>query len=112
MIDARFSAEAFQELGCDTVAARGRADILAEEVYQQLHRVIEQEMQEIVRKLNSMGHQLKLRASSPGDNTFPGDVDYGDDWTDEQGHHYRLRLAVTTVVSTGYAHLEVPADEK
>lgn len=37
MIDDRFAARAFEQLGLNTPEARERADLLADEVYSQLH---------------------------------------------------------------------------
>ena len=105
MIDDRFSSAAFEALGLDTSEARERADLLADEVYRQVYPVVEARMREIVNQLNAMGHNLHFAGSTPGDISYPGEVDYRDERSDAEGCHYRLRLAVNTVVSTGYAHL-------
>jgi len=100
MIDERFSASSFASRGLDTEAARELADLLAEEVQREMHRVIEAHFLEIIGRLNSMGHSLK-----PEYPATPGDLPYRDEWEDESGYHCRLRVGLDTVVSTGYAHL-------
>ncbi len=101
MIDERFSAEAFISSGIDTNESQKLADLLAEEVANELHEIVNTKLVEIVGKLNSMGHSLKRE-----DNSKVGDISYRDDsWTNEKTYQCKLRLAVDTVISTGYSHL-------
>ncbi len=104
MIDERFSSDAFTSRGLDTEAARELAESLADEVRVEMHQALEMHLRKIVERLNAMGHNLKAEASSPGDNSYPGDVAYLDDWEDETGYHCKLRLGIYTVITTGYAH--------
>jgi hypothetical protein len=34
------------------------------------------------------------------------DISYRDDWEDDSGYHCKLRVAVDTVISTGYSHFD------
>ena len=99
MIDERFSAKKFDQLGLDSDAAGRLAQLLAEEVTAELHAVIEPAFRAIVDRVNQMGHNLGVEEIGPGEITFR------DDREDEDGYHCRLRLAVDTIVSSGYAHL-------
>jgi hypothetical protein len=103
MIDERFSASAFEAHGVDTEEAMKLADALAEEIQQELHTVIEPKLRDIVKKLNAMGHHLKLY-----EEPNPGDISFRDDAETESGYNCKLRVAFDSVVSTGYAHLIDP----
>jgi MoaA/NifB/PqqE/SkfB family radical SAM enzyme len=100
MIDERFSAIAFDQLGLDTDGAAQLADLLAEELQKEMHQVIVTHLDRIIEKLNSMGHNLK-----PYGEHIPGDVAYRDDTEDKTGYHCKLRVAFDSVISTGYAHV-------
>ena len=101
MIDERFSASEFEKLGIDSSDAHALALELANEVREALHSIISTAITEIVEKLNSLGHQLK-----PYSPPVPGDISFRDDWIEREGkYHCKLRLAVDTVISSGYAHL-------
>ena len=100
MIDERFSASSFASCQLDSQAARELADSLAEEIQAEMHRVVFGHFSKIIENLNAMGHSLR-----PEFEAVPGDISYRDDWKDESGYHCKLRVALNTVVSTGYAHL-------
>lgn len=100
MIDERFSASSFASRQLDSEAARELADSLAEEVQAEVHRVVFAHFSKIIENLNAMGHSLR-----PEFDPIPGNISYRDDWKDELGYHCKLRVALDTVVSTGYAHL-------
>jgi hypothetical protein len=106
MIDSRFSASRFEELGLDTQESRRLADLLADEIQTELHNVIAKRMEEIRELLNRMGHNLK-----PEYPPKPGDISYRDEATGDDDYPCRLRIGVDTVISTGYAHLIDPDDE-
>lgn len=99
MIDERFSSSAFESLGADSDNARARAALLAEEVQKEMHNVIERHFTDIIKRLNSMGHNLKPEVIALGE------IAFRDDYEDERGYHCKLRVALDVVVSTGYAHL-------
>ncbi|MEW5980558.1 MAG: hypothetical protein AB1898_32645 [Acidobacteriota bacterium] len=105
MIDERFSEAAFSQLGLDTDASRRLADLLRDEIQRELHTAIDARLRELVDRINSMGHRLKLEYAP-----IPGEISYRHDWKDETGYQCRLRVAVDTVVSTGYAHLIDPVE--
>jgi hypothetical protein len=107
MVDERFSAKAFEKCGLDSQAARDLADLLADEIQQEVHEVIKERILGIVERLNKMGHDLK-----PLHLPVPGDISYRDDWEDDSGYHCKLRVAFDSVVSTGYAHLITSKDEE
>jgi len=105
MIDDRFSAEAFEKCGPDSDAARKLSDDLADEIQKQVHTATTEYMEKIIRKLNSMGHNLK-----PYGEIRPGDISYRDDAGHGAAYTCKLRLAADTVVSAGYSHLTNPED--
>jgi hypothetical protein len=100
MVDERFSMQAFSELGLDTFEARELADLLANEILKEMHVQIEIKMREIIGRLNSMGHHLRLYEESE-----LGDIDYRDDVSNAEDYRCFLRVSHSSVVSTGYAHL-------
>jgi hypothetical protein len=104
MIDERFSAKSFEDLGIDSDLARRLAEELAEEVNAELHGVIEPALRGIVEQLNVMGHDLKVEELNPGSLSFRDDLE------DSGEYRCKLRLAVDTVVSSGYAHLSSSRD--
>jgi hypothetical protein len=100
MLDDRFSARAFAQCGIDSDEARKLADLLAEEIQVQIHKVAMAEMQAIARRLNSMGHELRL-CEEPQ----PGDIEYRDDSGTGENYRCKLRVGFDSVISTGYSHL-------
>lgn len=100
MIDERFSAASFAVLGPGSDAARELADLLAEEIQNEMHQVIGPHLSKIIERLNAMGHSLKAQYPPA-----PGDYAYRDDWKDEDGYHCKLLVGLDTVVTTGYGHL-------
>lgn len=105
MVDERFSAARFAVLGVDTLAARRLAEELSEAISDELHEAVAVVIKGVVARLNAMGHALKV------EQFVPGDVSYRDDFEDKAGYHCRLRLAVDTIVSSGYAHLTHALDD-
>ena len=99
MIDDRFSAATFEARGLDTAEAAELAAKLADVVAGIVHDAIRPVVAKVTLDLNGLGHSLK--ESGPHET---GHIDYRDEWTDAEGYHARLRLAVDIVVSTGYAH--------
>ena len=97
MIDEKFSQEAFESLGLDTPEANKLAQELAKEVQNEIHEVLYPAFQQIIEKLNKMGHNLKLY-----EDVIPGDIAYRDDSNDNGHYKCKLRVALDTVVSTGY----------
>jgi hypothetical protein len=104
MINEKFSAESFGELGLDSIESRELANSLEYEVNKELQLLIETKFEEIVTKLNLMGHQLKLEEKTTGE------ISYRDDNNDDDGYHCKLRLAFDYLTSAGYADLH-PADD-
>jgi hypothetical protein len=104
VIDERFSSFAFDSLGVDSNEAGALAVLLAEEVRKEMHHVIERHFADVIKRLNSMGHNLKPEVITPGE------IAYRDDSEDERGYHCKLRVALDIIVSTGYAHLN-PIDD-
>ncbi|HEY7427635.1 MAG TPA: hypothetical protein VH682_25615 [Gemmataceae bacterium] len=100
MIDARFSAAAFDACGLNTPAAQELCQLLEEEIQKDLHILVLNRMQAIVALLNNVDHSLKQY----GDVT-PGDIAYRDDCESQSGYSCRLRVGIDLIVSCGYAHL-------
>jgi hypothetical protein len=107
MINERFSATKFAECGIDSANAKHLAELLEDEILQEIHEVIQTKFSEIIEYLNNMGHNLKLK-----DLAAPGDISFRDDWVDNDGYHCKLRVGIDVVVSTGYAHLINISDER
>jgi hypothetical protein len=101
MIDERFSASSFAAKGLNTKQSCELAYELGTEIQDELQAVITDHLLKIVERLNAMGHNLKLF-----DPRVPGDISYRDDWEDDSGYHCKLRVAVDTVISTGYSHFD------
>jgi hypothetical protein len=102
MIDDKFSAASFAAKGLNTKQSLELAYELGTEIQDELHAVITDHLLKIVGRLNAMGHNLK-----PYEPPVPGDISYRDDWEDDSGYHCKLRVAVGTVISTGYSHCDV-----
>jgi hypothetical protein len=100
MIDERFSSAAFEAAGLDTREARKLADALAAEIQNQMHGAILASLQTIVDRLNAMGHELQ-----PYGPAVPGDISFRDDKGTGEADDCKLRVAVDTIISTGYSHL-------
>jgi len=100
MIDKRFSSQEFDARGLDTSAARKLAGQLRREVEKALHEVVACEFLQIIDRLNTMGHSLRACGRQK-----VGELAYRDYGPSGRSEACRLRLAVDTVVSAGYAHL-------
>jgi|SoiMethySBSTD1v2_1073268.scaffolds.fasta_scaffold1019425_3 hypothetical protein len=105
MVDERFSAAKFTEYGVDSEEAEQLAKLLGDEIQVEMHEVIQVKFNEIIERLNKMGHNLKSEYPP-----IPGDISFRDDWVDKDGYHCKLRVGFDTVVSTGYAHLINPSE--
>lgn len=101
MIDDNFSAASFAAKGLNTKQSLELAHQLGAEIQDELHAVITDHLLKIVERLNAMGHNLKLYVPP-----VPGDISYRDDWEDDSGYHCKLRVAVDTIISTGYSHTD------
>ena len=79
---------------CSPEQARSLSDQLQHDVSASLHGVILTALQEIVKQLNAVGHNL-----TPYDEIRPGDISYRDESSDAQ---CQLRLGCDTIISVGY----------
>jgi hypothetical protein len=100
MIDDTFSKESFSTAGLDTPEARSLADQLAKEIQAVIHLTVVKEIDLIIKKLNQMGHNLRLY-----EDPTPGDISYRDDNDNNENYQCYLRIAIDTIISTGYSHL-------
>ena len=98
MIDERFASSEFEKERGNRRLLRARADMLADEVAQELNRALLPAIETIVEKLNRLGHNLRL-----DDIGEPGHIAFRDDTVDESGYDCKLRVAYDSTVSTGYA---------
>jgi hypothetical protein len=98
MIDEKFALSEFEKERGDRRALRARADILADEIAQELNRALITAIVAIVEKLNRLGHNLR-----PYDTGEPEHIAFRDDEEDESGYDCKLRVAYDSTVSTGYA---------
>jgi len=99
MIDERFSSDAFAQLGLDSAGSRELANVLEKEVSEEMRQVIEEKIIELVKKLNSMGHKLKLEQAPQ-----VGEISFRDDYQNGE-YECKLRLAFDYVTSAGYPDL-------
>jgi hypothetical protein len=98
MIDDRFASSEFEKERGDRSALRERADMLAEEITQELNDALFPALAAIIEKLKRLGHNLR-----PYDTGEPGHLAFRDDSDDESGYDCKLRVAYDFTVSTGYA---------
>jgi hypothetical protein len=92
----KFSKEQFEKCGIDTDAARMLADLLQEEVGQEIHKALRPILERIVEGLNREGHNLTPYEIKQGE------LSYRD--VSPEGK-VQLRLACDVVISSGYAHM-------
>lgn len=98
MIDERFAAAEFENEKGDRRALRVRADMLQDEIAEELNQVLVPAIEAIIQKLNHLGHNLR-----PYDTGEPGHIAFRDDEDGETGYDCKLRVAYDSTVSTGYA---------
>ena len=98
MIDERFALSAFESHGQDKISRRALADVLQDEVAQELSKVIVPAMNAIIERLNRLGHNL--RPYGPPEE--PGNLAFRDDDRDDAGYDCKLRVACDCTISTGY----------
>ncbi len=68
-----------------------------------IHKLIFDYLDDLVKSLNKSGHNLKLIESIFERKDYPVDISYRDEWDDSNGYHSKLRLAITSIISTGYS---------
>lgn len=104
MIDTRFSLKAFGKAeDCQGEKTQHLAELLGDEIQKELDAVIKPALERTVIKLNKMGHNLTLETEPA-----PGEISYRDVSGSDGENSCKLRVAVDTVVSTGYADLLAP----
>ncbi len=96
MIDERYSLEVFLKQAENSEANESLIDQLSQEIQNELHLVLSKKVEDIVNKLNAMGHSLK-----PYTEPLPGDINYRDD-SNNNGYVCNLRLGVDTIISVGF----------
>ncbi len=99
MIDDRFSPRAFQECLSDPERGRRLCQLLDEEVTKEMHAAVLDRFLTIIQRLNELGHELREYEC------VPGDISFRDGLGEGVHYEYKLRLAIDTTVSSGYAHL-------
>jgi hypothetical protein len=97
MIDGRFQFSEFENKRDGKAACRALADLLAEEIAQELSHILVPAMSAIVEKLNRLGHNLQ-----PYGTDELGHITFRDDEEDEAGYDCKLRVGYDLVISTGY----------
>jgi hypothetical protein len=96
MDDRKFSKEQFDKCGVDSEAALMLADLLQQEVGQEIHKVVLPALEHIVQGLNREGHNLTPSEAKVGNLSY---MDVSPDGK------VRLRLHCDVVISSGYAHM-------
>ncbi len=95
-IDNRFSKEAFIAESERDLSSRSLANALELEVQDEIHSVVLPKIVDIIRRLNTMGHNLKeFTPPEPGNISFRDETKYGESVCS-------LRLALDTIVSAGF----------
>lgn len=95
MVDERFSSSRFEQAGFGTDEARSLCKELQTAIHAELDRSIQSAIQEVVNKLNAMGHNLELvEPVAAGECVFREPMATG------QGHKFLVGL--DTVISVGY----------
>lgn len=97
MIDERFSKQAFEAVGWNTEASRVLCGQLDAEVHVLLMDLLKPAMQDIVNRLNSMGHALVDVSQELGD-----DIHYRQPTGTSLTGRYKMLLAADLVVTVGY----------
>ncbi|MBD2494278.1 hypothetical protein [Nostoc sp. FACHB-280] len=98
MIDERFSAQSFAECGLDTDEARELANLLADEILNELKLIIKPQLLQIINHLNNEGHNISLSEETKDYIAFC-------DHCLEPDNYYKLKIDFDMIVATGYAHL-------
>jgi hypothetical protein len=112
MIDERYSFSVFESHGVDSQAAEVLANQLATEVASLGIDAVALVLEEVVRRLNEMGHRLELIVPATVDaDGCAAEIDYRDGGSYVSDGKPRLRIGVDLVISTGYAHLYDPDEE-
>lgn len=94
MIDEKYSADNFENELMRNDISRALSDALEKEIQAELHEVLLEKIQDIVGKLNSMGHNLRFYYPP-----LPGDISY----RDEENGHCKLRVSSDCIISIGYS---------
>ncbi|MGJ5820384.1 hypothetical protein [Paludibaculum fermentans] len=105
-IDSRFSKDQFRMAFESNPSSRHVSDQLQAEALQLLQEVVAPKVNEIVTRLNQLGHQLNEYYPPQ-----PGDIGFRDDRERDGRYECDLRLGVDIVVSVGYHDTrDVPDD--
>jgi hypothetical protein len=99
---AKYSQFEFNRCGLDSPEARALADDLQNDVLMELHQAVLPIFEEIVTRLNALGHRLTIYDSAPGEVAFRDE---------SKATECALRLAYGIVISAGYSHLCRPGEE-
>ncbi len=96
MIDERFSVKKFVKCGWKTKESRVIANELTQEIQKELHKVLKPAFEDIIQKLNALGHNLKLYEEDE-----PANYHYRE-YSSEDSENYKTLVALDTVVTVGY----------
>jgi hypothetical protein len=97
MIDEKYSFDEFSKMTIAPLESSALSEKLAAEIQKELHSVVSLKLEEIVSRLNLMGHNLRFYMDP-----VPGDISYRDDSRNNGSYNCNLRLGVDTVVSVGF----------
>jgi hypothetical protein len=101
MIDERFSASAFEQLGRNSTASQLLLAELEKEIDSEMHDVVHTAFKRIADRLNELGHKLEPDKVESLD---PRSYDYRDLGANESNRDHKLRIHFTYVISSGYPH--------
>jgi hypothetical protein len=90
MIDERFSAESFEKTAYNSAWL---CRLLRDEIVEELDRVLEPMMLDIIQQLNALGHKLAIYDLLPGSTTFIERLD------DEKQHDHDYKIVVGTDIT-------------
>jgi hypothetical protein len=91
----KYSKQAFENCGLNTLEARKLADELENDVKQEIHMIVLDELRKIIDALNAQGHNLTVYGEIK-----IGDIPFRDESKDGQCN---LRLGCDVVISAGYS---------
>ena len=94
MIDEKFSLDAFSKQLDDNNESQGLSKLLEREIQGELQILLEEKLKEIVKQLNSLGHNLTLYYTPE-----LGDISY----RDISQEKCLLRISVDCIVSVGFS---------
>jgi hypothetical protein len=106
VVNDRYSSQKFIDLGLDTEESQKLAELLEQDVQEQLKAVMQPEIEALVSELNEAGHQLKLYESTQECIAY-----YDSNKKKINNREFSLGIMVDFCAFVGYSHLVSNDDE-